>query len=216
MAATNHLLSSMFGSRRRPGPQRFTGRRTCNSASLSRSGPPIFDLASVRRPTRFSIVAKPNRARCRVPLGSRLMLIQCHPLLAHSTSDDVARARPDIGKRLRRFPLRHRPAVKAVAERHLRVAELAISFPALLFALAVPRSGFEPTPIIGAIIAGAPLRDLALQVGLPMWSRKLMPEAFERPLDALPNGDVVARQIANHLPRSPKLAPRWLRAVCYV
>ena len=137
-------------------------------------------------------------------------------LLAFAASDDVVRARPYIEKRLRRFPLRHRPAVKAMAERHLRLADLAITFPALLFALAVPRSGFDSTPIIGAVIAGAPLRDLALQVGLPMWSRKLMPEAFEGPLDALPDGDVVGRQIANHLPHSPKLAPRWLQAVCHV
>ena len=100
-------------------------------------------------------------------------------LLAFAASDDVVRARPYIEKRLRRFPLRHRPAVKAMAERHLHLADLAITFPALLFALAVPRSGFDSTPIIGAVIAGAPLRDLALQVGLPMWSRKLMPEAFE-------------------------------------
>jgi hypothetical protein len=137
-------------------------------------------------------------------------------LLAHTASSDVARARPDIEKRLRRFPLRHRRAVKAMAERHIRVADLAISFPALLFALAVPRSGFDPTPIIGAVIGGAPLRDLALQAGLPMWLRKLMPEAFERPLEALPDGDVVGMQIANHLPHLPKLAPRWLRAVCHV
>jgi hypothetical protein len=40
-----------------------------------------------------------------------------------------------------------------------------------------------------------------------------MPEAFQDPIEQLPDGELVARQIANHLPRSPKLAPKWLAAV---
>lgn len=44
-----------------------------------------------------------------------------------------------------------------------------------------------------------------------MWLRKLPPEAFERPIPRLPDGELFRRQIANHLPRSPKLAPAWLQ-----
>jgi hypothetical protein len=115
-----------------------------------------------------------------------------------------------------RFPTRYRNSVNEVANRHHRLADLARSFPALLFALAVPRPGFDPSPVIGGVIAGASLRDLAELAGLPMWSRKLMPEAFERPLCGLPADELVGRQVVNHLPRSPKLAARWLQAVHHV
>ena len=126
------------------------------------------------------------------------------------------RRRVDAATRLRRFPVRYRNAVKDVAGRHHRLADLARSFPALLFALAVPRPGFDPSHVIDGVIAGASLRGLAQRAGLPVWSRKLMPEAFEQPECELPADELVGRQIVNHLPRSPKLAARWLHAVNHV
>jgi len=116
--------------------------------------------------------------------------------------------------RLRRFPHRHRPAVQALAARDTRLADLAVSFPALLFALAVPRAGFAPEGLIDRVIAGAPLKELGQMAGLPLWTRRLMPEAFTRPLSAcLPDGELIGRQIVNYLPRSPKRAASWLDAV---
>lgn len=70
--------------------------------------------------------------------------------------------------------------------------------------------------MIGGVIAGALLKDLAQLAGLPVWSRKLMPEAFEQPLCGLPADELEGLQIANHLPRSPKLAARWLHGVHHV
>lgn len=104
----------------------------------------------------------------------------------------------------------------ALAVRDARLADLARSFPALLFALAVPRPGFAPEPVIAQVLAGAPLKRLARLAGLPMWSRRLMPEALAGYLEILPDGESVARRIANELPRSPKLAARWLAAVSFM
>jgi hypothetical protein len=126
------------------------------------------------------------------------------------------RGRVDAARRLQRFPARYRNSVNEVADRHDRLADLARSFPALLFALAAPRPGFDPSFVIDGVIAGASLRNLAQLAGLPVWSRKLMPEAFEQPLCGLPSDKLVGRQISNHLPRSPKLAARWLYAVNHV
>jgi hypothetical protein len=39
------------------------------------------------------------------------------------------------------------------------------------------------------------------------------PEAFVRPIPLLPGGELFARRIANHVPRSTKRAPVWLQAV---
>jgi hypothetical protein len=121
-----------------------------------------------------------------------------------------------LERRLRRYHPRFQGTVRAVAMRHARIADLAVSFPALLFALAVPRRGLDPAPALARVIDGACLAEAAAAAELPMWLRKLPPEALARPIARLPDGELFRRQIANHLPRSPKLAPAWLQAVADV
>jgi len=100
--------------------------------------------------------------------------------------------------------------------RHPRIADLAASFPALLFALAVPRPGLDPARAIAGAIDGLALREVAAAADVPLWLRKFAPEAIARPIMKLPDGEPFRRQIANHLPRSPKLAPNWLQFVAEV
>ncbi|WP_456668894.1 hypothetical protein [Bradyrhizobium sp. USDA 3240] len=100
--------------------------------------------------------------------------------------------------------------------RHTRLADLATSFPALLFALAVPRTGLDPAPALARVIDGHSLPDAAAAAGIPLWLRRLPPEALTRPLAALPDDELFRRQIANHLPQLPKLAPIWLQSVATV
>ena len=123
-------------------------------------------------------------------------------------------ARSDLlASRLRRYHPRFQGAVRALAMRHPRIGDLAASFPALLFALAVPRPGFDPALVLDRVIAGAALGEVAVAAGLPMWSRKLPPEAFACRIPKLPDGELFRRRIANHLPRSSKHAPAWLQAL---
>jgi hypothetical protein len=82
--------------------------------------------------------------------------------------------------------------------------------------LAVPRPGFDPAPALARVIDGLALADAAAAADMPLWLRKLPPEAFERPIARMPDGELFRRQIANHLPRSPKLAPTWLQVVANV
>jgi hypothetical protein len=121
-----------------------------------------------------------------------------------------------LERRLRRYHPRFQGAVRALAMRHSRIADLAASFPALLFTLAVPRPGLDPAPALTRVIDGSALAEAAATADLPMWLRKLPPEALARPIARLPDGELFRRQIANHLPRSPKLAPTWLQAVADV
>ncbi|MDP3739838.1 MAG: hypothetical protein Q8R02_20795 [Hyphomonadaceae bacterium] len=124
------------------------------------------------------------------------------------------RVRDDcITSRLGRFTWRHRAAVSSLAGRHARLADLAVSFPALLFALAVPRRRFDPEPVIERAIAGAPLSELAAAADMPMWTRRLGPETFQRSLPRLPDSPLFRRQIANHPPASAKTAALWLDTV---
>ena len=118
-----------------------------------------------------------------------------------------------IARRLERFPTRHRADVAALAARDSRLADLALSFPALLFALAVPRTGFDPEPSVLAVCHGLPLKHVARLAGVARWLRSLPPEAFAAPIRSLPDDAGFRLQIANCLPRSPKAAAAWLQAV---
>jgi hypothetical protein len=121
-----------------------------------------------------------------------------------------------LERRLRRYHPRFQGAVRVLAMRHSRIADLAASFPALLFALAVPRPGLDPAPALARVINGLALAEVAAAADVPMWLRKLPPEALARPIGRLPDGELFRRQIANHLTRSPKLAPSWLQVVAEV
>ncbi|MBH5388431.1 hypothetical protein H1B27_19385 [Bradyrhizobium sp. CNPSo 4019] len=132
--------------------------------------------------------------------------MSCRPLQVAGRSELLER-------RLRRYHPRFQDAVRALAARHPRLAGLAASFPALLFALAVPRTRLDPARAIACVVDGAPLAQAAAPADLPLWLRKLPPEAFVRPIPRLPDGELFRRQIANHLPRSLKLAPCWLQLV---
>src|SRR5262249_51858780 len=79
--------------------------------------------------------------------------------------------------------------------------------------LAVPRNRLDPACAIASVIDGAALAQAAALADLPFWLRKLPPEAFMRPIPHMPDGELFRRQIANHLPRSLKLAPTWLQLV---
>lgn len=134
----------------------------------------------------------------------------------HSTLSRVPvgdSARPDLlDRQLRRYCPQYLGAVRTLAARDSRLADLALSFPTLLFALAVPRRGFDPACAIKRAIDGAPLAEVAAAADVPLWLRKLPPEAPLRALAKLPDGPSFRRQIANHLP-SRKSAPVWLQAV---
>lgn len=118
-----------------------------------------------------------------------------------------------VRRQLNLFPQTHRQRVSALAHQDARLADLAISFPALLFALAVPRAGFDPADVILRVCAGEALKPLCKAAALPAWLRSVPPQAFAQPLPALPDGDLFRMQIANHIPSGRKVLPYWLSAV---
>jgi hypothetical protein len=124
------------------------------------------------------------------------------------------RSRARVDRQLARFPKSFRREVEALARLHPSLADLAVSFPALLFALAAPRFGFTPGPVIQRVIDGARLAETAGLAGVPLWMRRLPPEAFVQPLSRrLPDGPLFRRQISNHLPATPRSAAIWLEKV---
>jgi hypothetical protein len=120
---------------------------------------------------------------------------------------------PTPDRMLARFDARHRPVVTALARTHPRLADLAVSFPGLLFSLACPRAGVDVRPAVAAAIAGASLSHVAALAGVPMWLRPLDPEMFVARLPALPDDPFLRRRIANHLPTCPADAEGWFHRV---
>lgn len=143
-----------------------------------------------------------------------MVLMQVISLHAPARADERMRVRPDLlERRLQRFHPRFRARVAAVAAMHPRLADLAGSFPALLFALAVPRAGFDREHVCARVIAGAPLRELAALTQVPLWLRRVPTEGFDRPIPRLPGSASASGRIANHIPRARKDIGPWLTAV---
>lgn len=108
------------------------------------------------------------------------------------------------------------PAIRALMREDERFAELAIVFPGLLYALATGHGTLEARAAARrAIVTGAPLKDAAAALGLPMWLRRLSPRAFQGPLDAIPASETFARRIANRMPRAGDDTAFWLAAVTF-
>jgi hypothetical protein len=106
-----------------------------------------------------------------------------------------------------------RPAVIALASKNSRLADLSLSFPALLFALAVRKPQFDAEPAIRAVIGGASLRTVSEMTQIPLWMRKLPPQAFSEAIADIPRSGFFSRQIANYIPSDPAACENWLRAV---
>jgi hypothetical protein len=133
---------------------------------------------------------------------------------AHAGARSVARDR-DFERQLTRLHPKVRPAVHFLAERHVHLAELSESFPALLVALAWPRKAFNRHAVIAGVIAGSPLGSLAAQAGVPLWLRRMRPQMLPGPLPPLPDSPFLRHRIVNHFPTHPKHAPEWFRAVSF-
>jgi len=123
------------------------------------------------------------------------------------------RARANPHACLARYRPELQTATRALAERHIRLAELSASFPALFVALARPRARFDPEPVIANVIAGAPLAALAEDARVPLWLRKMAPGMFGGPIPELPDSLYLRRRIANYLPVRARVARDWLDMV---
>ena len=122
----------------------------------------------------------------------------------------------DIDMLVDRFDAARRRSVRRLVSTSPRLADLAISFPAAVYALA-SRQGAQlrRQKALQLTIEGAPLRDVAVALDLPLWLRRLPPEAFAGRFGALPRSDLFARRIANHLPTSAEDSAFWLRSVIF-
>lgn len=122
----------------------------------------------------------------------------------------------DLEERIARFERPRRARIRRLVALSPRVADLAHVFPGALHVLAsrqgTTKSGLKALDLV---CSGAQLRDVAAALKLPLWLRRLPPEAFSGPVPPLPLSEIFARRIANHFPLPQEDSELWLRAVAF-
>jgi hypothetical protein len=118
--------------------------------------------------------------------------------------------------RIRRFPRPYRRRIRKLVRGSKPLTDLIYSFPAAIFVLAAgKRTPDACGQAVKLVKAGEPLARIADALELPIWTRRLPPEAFARPFGVLPGDEDFARQIANLLPATPDAASIWLQSVAF-
>ncbi len=122
----------------------------------------------------------------------------------------------DVDELVSRFDISRRAGVRRLVALSPRLLDLSVAFPGALYVLA----GRQGPPrrrhrAIELVTQGAPLKEVATTLDLPLWLRRLPPEAFNCSLQMLPKSDIFARRIANHLPTSAENSAFWLNSVIF-
>ena len=114
------------------------------------------------------------------------------------------------------FSMAYRGKIAAIMCQSPALADLATTFPALLFAIA---TGYG-TPAarddaIVAVCTGAPLREAARRLALPTWLKRVPAAALTGPLTALPDGPGLASRLTPVIPDDDTAAAAWLHRLSY-
>ncbi|MEO1205359.1 MAG: PcfJ domain-containing protein [Pseudomonadota bacterium] len=113
-----------------------------------------------------------------------------------------------------RFPKPYRRRLRRLVTGSPALCDVLRSFPAAAFALVSGYGSVEQRgQAVAMIKSGAALKDVAGVLALPVWTRKLPPEAFTVPLVDLPHNADFGRRLINQLPNAQGHTDLWLRAV---
>ena len=115
-----------------------------------------------------------------------------------------------------RFAYPARREVRRLMRSSARLADLAVVFPGAMYALAARRGTQEARDAAVALIeSGAALKAVARALELPLWLRRLPPEAFQRVIAPVPSSESFTRRVATRLPAAPSHSALWLDSVAF-
>jgi hypothetical protein len=117
---------------------------------------------------------------------------------------------------VRRFEFSRRAHVRRLVLSSPRLADLATVFPGAVHALAIRQGApARRRKTLELVERGAALKEVAATLELPLWLRRLPPEAFAGPIGPLPGSEIFARRIVNHLPATAAESAFWLASVTF-
>lgn len=116
----------------------------------------------------------------------------------------------------RRFVAEQRREIRRILRLSPRMVDLGTIFPAAIYAI----SDTELSPdtrrqAMELVLSGAQLKEIAAVLGLPMWMRKLPPEAFSGTIPRLPTAETFTRRIANCMPQTRGESALWLKSIAF-
>ncbi len=115
---------------------------------------------------------------------------------------------------INRYAPRARRGLRRLFRQNKRFSDLAVVFPAAAYALAttdLPIAKRRQTAKL--VIEGQPLKHISKCLELPLWLRRLGPEAFQGDLLDIPGGESFSRRIVNRIPSGCEADASWLEAV---
>lgn len=123
---------------------------------------------------------------------------------------------PDLAHLIRRFDPDRRASIRRLVNSSPRAADLAIVFPGALYAISDSNGSIDiRRRALDLVLEGAALRDVAQVLDLPLWLRRLPPEAFTGSIGPLPASEMFSRRIVNQLPTAAENSAFWLKAVSF-
>ena len=118
--------------------------------------------------------------------------------------------------RIRQFDPVYRERIAALTCCSQEADDLIESFPALLFALTTRYgSPAQRERAFTTVLDGGSLKAAAEQLGLPLWLKRLPPNAFREPFQCLPQEPEFIERIGNCQPVHPRAAAGWLDQVLF-
>ncbi len=124
------------------------------------------------------------------------------------------RTRTAVKAQRRRFDLAARRTLADLARKTDRIDDLMFSFPAAAFALGVERgSPAARARALTLVAEGAPLGTIAAALELPLWTRRLAPEAFRAPLGPVFDAPDAAKRLPQLAPSSGDALRAWFEWV---
>ena len=117
---------------------------------------------------------------------------------------------------VQRFPVSVRREIRRLVRSSSRIADLTSTFPGILYVLGARRVAVDARlNAISLIENGSQLKLVARALELPMWLRRLPPEAFEALPLSVPKSEGFGRRIASRLPAHANESAFWLASVMF-
>lgn len=111
---------------------------------------------------------------------------------------------------LKRYDKSVRRRLRKLVKSSSRLGDLLSAYPAAAFALAVGRGPAEARgEAVRLVKEGASLKRVAAALDLPVWTRRLPPEAFTEVFDRLPDSAEAAKRLSTGRPIEPDWAAQW-------